>query len=233
MAEQEHLNEEVREEEFKEKQETAESADTEPEAEDILEAEEADEDAEEAENVSESSADESGEIPIIDGDAEPSAGKEPRRFFKKKEKKKDPRDQKIEDLTDRLQRLMAEFDNYRKRTEKEKAAMYDMGASGTVEKLLPVLDNFERGLASVPEEQKTSSVYVGMDMIYKQMIKVLTDMGVEPIDAAGKEFDPNLHNAVMQTESEELPENTVAQELQKGYTYKGSVIRHSMVSVVK
>ena len=233
MAEQEHLNEEVREEEFKEKQETAESADTEPEAEDILEAEEADEDAEEAENVSESSADESGEIPIIDGDAEPSTEKEPRRFFKKKEKKKDPRDQKIEDLTDRLQRLMAEFDNYRKRTEKEKAAMYDMGASGTVEKLLPVLDNFERGLASVPEEQKTSSVYVGMDMIYKQMIKVLTDMGVEPIDAAGKEFDPNLHNAVMQTESEELPENTVAQELQKGYTYKGSVIRHSMVSVVK
>ena len=175
------------------------------------------------------------EIPIRDGDEE-SAGsseKEPRRFFKKKEKKKDPRDEKILDLTDKFQRLMAEFDNFRKRTDKEKATMYDMGVSSTVEKLLPVLDNFERGLASVPEEQKTSSVYVGMDMIYKQMVKVLTDMGVEPIDAAGKEFDPNLHNAVMQTESEELPENTVAQELQKGYTYKGTVIRHSMVSVVK
>ena len=232
MAEQENLKEEIRDEELKEAQDTAEEA---QETEEVFETETeaSEESAEETDEESEGGADESGEIPIIDGDAEAQAEKEPRRFFKKKEKKKDPRDQKIEDLTDRLQRLMAEFDNYRKRTDKEKAAMYDMGASSTVEKLLPVLDNFERGLASVPEEQKTESVYVGMDMIYKQMIKVLTDMGVEPIDAAGKEFDPNLHNAVMQTESDELPENTVAQELQKGYTYKGNVIRHSMVSVVK
>ncbi len=235
MAEQENLNEEVREEEMKEARDTAKDTEKAQEAEEVSDAEtDAEkESVEEAGGEAEAEENESGEIPIIDGDAEPQTEKEQRRFFKKKEKKKDPRDQKIEDLTDRLQRLMAEFDNYRKRTDKEKAAMYDMGTSSTIEKLLPVLDNFERGLASVPEEQKTESVYVGMDMIYKQMIKVLTDMGVEPIDAAGKEFDPNLHNAVMQTESEELPENTVAQELQKGYTYKGSVIRHSMVSVVK
>ena len=232
MAEQENLKEEIRDEELKEAQDTAEEA---QETEEVFETETeaSEESAEETDEESEGGADESGEIPIIDGDAEAQAEKEPRRFFKKKEKKKDPRDEKILDLTDKFQRLMAEFDNFRKRTDKEKATMYDMGVSSTVEKLLPVLDNFERGLASVPEEQKTSSVYVGMDMIYKQMIKVLTDMGVEPIDAAGKEFDPNLHNAVMQTESEELPENTVAQELQKGYTYKGTVIRHSMVSVVK
>lgn len=227
MAEEQNLKEEIREEELEEEKEAqAETEETEAEKAEESEADEASEDTEEGSRA------ESGEIPITDGDAEPEA-KEPKRFFKKKEKKKDPKDQKIEELTDRLQRLMAEFDNYRKRTDKEKAAMYDMGASAAIEKLLPVLDNFERGLASVPEEQKTSSVYVGMDMIYKQMIKVLTDMGVEPIDAAGREFDPNLHNAVMQTESEELPENTVAQELQKGYTYKGTVIRHSMVSVVK
>ncbi len=234
MAEQDNLKEEIREE-TEETRETA--ADEEEEAAEDTAAEETEElSAEEDEAAGTGSgAEDTIEVPIEDGDQEASETreKEPRRFFKKKDKKKDPKDEKIADLTDRLQRLMAEFDNYRKRTEKEKASMYDMGISGTVEKLLPVLDNFERGLASVPEEQKTSSVYVGMDMIYKQMIKLLTDMGVEPIDAAGKEFDPNLHNAVMQTEREELPENTVAQELQKGYTYKGSVIRHSMVSVVK
>ena len=234
MAEQDNLKEEIREE-TEETRETA--ADEEEESAEDTAAEETEElSAEEDEAAGTGSgAEDTIEVPIEDGDQEASETqeKEPRRFFKKKDKKKDPKDEKIADLTDRLQRLMAEFDNYRKRTEKEKASMYDMGISGTVEKLLPVLDNFERGLASVPEEQKTSSVYVGMDMIYKQMSKLLTDMGVEPIDAAGKEFDPNLHNAVMQTEREELPENTVAQELQKGYTYKGSVIRHSMVSVVK
>ena len=229
MAEEQNLNEEIREEDVKE--ETEETPETEESSKEAADAGTEDNASGETEEGAEEG--EPGGIPITDGDEE--AAPEKKRFFKKKdkEKKKDSREQRIEELTDRLQRLMAEFDNYRKRTEKEKAAMYDMGASATIEKLLPVLDNFERGLASVPEEQKTSSVYVGMDMIYKQMIKVLTDMGVEPIDAAGKEFDPNLHNAVMQTESEELPENTVAQELQKGYTYKGTVIRHSMVSVVK
>lgn len=158
--------------------------------------------------------------------------KEKKSFFKKKEKKKDERDEMIEQLTDQYKRLMAEFDNYRKRTDKEKAAMYDMGVSKTVEKLLPVVDNFERGLASVPEGERETPTYTGMDMIYKQTVKMLTDLGVEPIDAVGKEFDPNLHNAVMQVENEELESGSVAQELQKGYTYKGNVVRHSMVSVV-
>ena len=159
--------------------------------------------------------------------------KEKKAFFKKKEKKKDAKDEKIEDLTDKLTRLMAEFDNYRKRTEKEKAAAYDNGSMKVIEKVLPVVDNFERGLTSIPEEKREDPVYQGMDMIYKQMVKALTELGVEPIDAAGKEFDPNLHNAVMQVESDELESNTVAQELQKGYLYKGSVVRHSMVSVVQ
>lgn len=176
------------------------------------------------EEVSEEEADPEG------GDAEPE--KEKKSFFKKKEKKKDERDEKIDALTDQYKRLMAEFDNYRKRTEKEKAAMYDMGVSKTIEKLLPVVDNFERGLASVPEGDRETPTYTGMDMIYKQTVKMLTDMGVEPIDAVGKEFDPNLHNAVMQVENDELESGTVAQELQKGYTYKGTVIRFSMVSVV-
>ena len=165
------------------------------------------------------------------GEAGTAPGK--KSFFKKKEKKKDPKEEKIAELTDRLQRLMAEFDNFRKRTEKEKASMYDMGASAAIEKILPVVDNFERGLSSVPEDQREGAVYTGMDMIYKQLVKTLTDLGVEPMNAKGSEFDPNLHNAVMQVENEELPENTVAEELMKGYTYKGNVLRHAMVSVVK
>ncbi len=172
------------------------------------------------------------ELDIEDDGSEDQPEKEKKSFFKKKEKKKDERDEKIEALTDQYKRLMAEFDNYRKRTEKEKAAMYDMGVSKTVEKLLPVVDNFERGLAAVPAEERETPTYTGMDMIYKQTVKMLTDLGVEPIDAAGKEFDPNLHNAVMQVENDELESGTVAQELQKGYTYKGTVVRHSMVSVV-
>ncbi|MBQ6551267.1 MAG: nucleotide exchange factor GrpE [Lachnospiraceae bacterium] len=230
MAESENLKEEeIREE-------TQEELNEEGKPEDVKEAsfEEAEVNASTEEPGTETPEDTAPEDGETAGEPE-GDGKEKteRRFFKKKDKKKDPKDEKIAELTDRLQRLMAEFDNYRKRTEKEKAAMYDMGTSATLEKFLPVLDNFERGLASVDDAGKESSVYVGMDMIYKQLVKVMTDMGVEPIDAAGKEFDPNLHNAVMQTESEELPENTVAVELQKGYTYKGSVLRHSMVSVVK
>ena len=154
--------------------------------------------------------------------------KEKKGFFSKK---KDPRDAQIEELTDRLKRNMAEFDNFRKRTEKEKSAMYEIGAKDVISKILPVVDNFERGLAAIPEEMKGTPVEDGMEKIYKQLMKTLEDMGVKPIEAVGKEFDPNFHNAVMHTEDENLGENTVAAEFQKGYTYRDSVIRHSMVQV--
>ena len=154
--------------------------------------------------------------------------KEKKGFFSKK---KDPRDTQIEELTDRLKRNMAEFDNFRKRTEKEKSAMYEIGAKDVISKILPVVDNFERGLAAIPEEMKGTPVEDGMEMIYKQLMKTLEDIGVKPIEAVGKEFDPNFHNAVMHTEDENLGENTVAAEFQKGYTYRDSVIRHSMVQV--
>ncbi len=169
---------------------------------------------------------------------EPSseASKEPKEkseksFLGKKKKKKDPKDEKIEELEDRVKRQMAEFDNFRKRTEKEKSHMYEIGARDVIEKILPVVDNFERGLAAVPEEERANPVIEGMDKIYKQLMTVLTDLGVAPIEAAGQEFDPNLHNAVMHIEDEELGENIVAEEFQKGYTYKETVIRHSMVKV--
>ena len=149
----------------------------------------------------------------------------------KKKKKKDKMEEKIEELEDRVKRQMAEFDNFRKRTEKEKSHMYEVGARDVIEKILPVVDNFERGLASVPEDQKENPVIVGMDKIYSQLMTTLTDLGVEPIEAVGGEFDPNYHNAVMHVEDEELGENVVAEEFQKGYMYKDTVIRHSMVKV--
>ena len=149
-------------------------------------------------------------------------------FFKKK---KDPRDEKIEELTDRVKRQMAEFENFRKRTEKEKSSMYEMGARDIIERILPVIDNFERGLAVIPEDKKEDPIAEGMEKIYKQIQKVFEEAGVKPIEAAGKEFDPNFHNAVMQVEDESLGENIVAEELQKGYMYRDSVVRHSMVKV--
>ena len=149
-------------------------------------------------------------------------------FFKKK---KDKKDEKIEELTDRVKRQMAEFENFRKRTEKEKAGMYAVGAKDVIEKILPVVDNFERGLNSIPEDAKGSAFADGMEKIYKQFVKTLDDMGVKPIEAVGKTFDPNFHNAVMHVEDENLGENVVAVELQKGYTYKDSIVRHSMVQV--
>ena len=155
-----------------------------------------------------------------------------KRFFGKK---KDKKDKQIEDLTAQLDdlrnRYLAEFENFRKRTEKEKSTMFDMGAKSVVEKLLPIIDNFERGFAGLSEEQMSDPFVSGMDMVYKQLVKALADMGVEPIEAVGKPFDPNLHNAVMHVEDENLGENTVAQEFQKGYLYHGSVVRHSMVQV--
>lgn len=152
--------------------------------------------------------------------------------FKKKEKKKDKRDERIEELTDQVKRQMAEFENFRKRTEKEKSQMYEIGAKSIVEKILPVVDNFERGLAAVPEELQGNAFVDGMDKIYKQMMTVFEEMDVKPIEAVGKEFDPEFHNAVMQVESGEYESGVVAQELQKGYTYRDSVVRHSMVAVV-
>ena len=149
-------------------------------------------------------------------------------FFKKK---KDPRDEKIEELTDRVKRQMAEFENFRKRTEKEKSSMYEMGARDIIERILPVIDNFERGLAVIPEDKKEDPIAEGMEKIYKQIQKVCEEAGVKPIEAAGKEFDPNFHNAVMHVEDESLGENIVAEELQKGYMYRDSVVRHSMVKV--
>ena len=149
-------------------------------------------------------------------------------FFGKKKKEKDKFEQQIEDLTDRLKRNMAEFDNFRKRTEKEKSSMYIIGAKDIVEKILPVVDNFERGLAQAPEDDAFAD---GMKMIYKQLISTLNDLGVQPIEAVGKEFDPNFHNAVMHVEDEEAGENIVVEEFQKGYTYKDFVVRHSMVKV--
>ena len=149
-----------------------------------------------------------------------------------KKKKKDKKDEQIEDLNDRLRRQMAEFDNFRKRSEKEKSQMFDMGARSIIEKALPVVDNFERGLAAVPEEQKDDAFVTGMDKIYKQLMTELDAIGVKPIEALGQEFNPDLHNAVMQVESEEYDPGVVAQELQKGYTYKDTVVRHSMVAVV-
>ena len=149
-------------------------------------------------------------------------------FFGKKKKEKDKFEQQIEDLTDRLKRSMAEFDNYRKRTEKEKSSMYIIGAKDIVEKMLPIVDNFERGLAQAPEDDPFAE---GMKMIYRQMMTAFDEMGVKPIEAVGKEFDPNLHNAVMHVEDESVGENIVVEEFQKGYTYKDFVVRHSMVKV--
>ena len=150
-----------------------------------------------------------------------------------KKKKKDKKDEQIEELNDRLKRQMAEFENFRKRSEKEKSQMFNMGAKTIVEKILPVIDNFERGLAAVPDDKKDDPFITGMDKVYKQMLTELDAAGVKPIECVGQEFDPDFHNAVMQAENDELESGTVAQELQKGYMYKDSVVRHSMVSVVQ
>ncbi|MCM1211985.1 MAG: nucleotide exchange factor GrpE [Blautia sp.] len=160
--------------------------------------------------------------------------KESRKEKKKKEKadkKQDALKEKIADLEDRVKRQMAEFDNFRKRTEKEKTAMFETGAKSVIEKILPVVDNFERGLATIPEEEKGGAFAQGMEMIYKQLLTELESIDVKPIEALGKEFDPEFHNAVMQVESDEYESGVIAQELQKGYTYRDSVVRHSMVAV--
>lgn len=165
------------------------------------------------------------------GDAE-CEDEEKKGFFKKNKKdKKDPKDIQIEELSDKYRRTMAEFDNFRKRTEKEKATMYEIGAKDIINKLLPVVDNFERGLASIPEADKGTPVADGMDKIYRQLTKMLEEAGVKEIEAEGQEFNPDFHNAVMHIEDETLGENVVAEVLLKGYTYRDSVVRHSMVKV--
>lgn len=180
--------------------------------------------AKEEQQETETSAD-----PEQEEEAAPSENKEGKTkasFFGKK--KKDKKDQQIEELTDRLKRSMAEFDNFRKRTEKEKASMYIIGAKEIVEKMLPVVDNFERGLAQAAEGDAFAD---GMKMIYKQMMTALDELGVKPIEAVGKEFDPAFHNAVMHVEDDSVGENIIVEELQRGYTYKDFVVRHSMVKV--
>ena len=188
--------------------------------------------AADAENEPEEEAADSGEEEDADKQDEAADTDGRNKKEKKKKKKKDKKDEQIEDLQDRLKRQMAEFDNFRKRTEKEKSQMFDMGARTIIEKILPVVDNFERGLAAVPEDQKEDAFVTGMDKVYKQLMTELEAIGVKPIETEGKEFDPELHNAVMQVENEELEAGTIAQELQKGYYYKDTVVRHSMVSVV-
>ncbi len=186
---------------------------------------------EECEETAEASA-ENTENPE---DGEASEEKDKKGFFsgRKKEKKEDAVKAQINELQDKVMRQMAEFENFRKRSEKEKSAMFETGAKSVIEKILPVVDNFERGLATVPENEKDSPFVDGMNKVYKQLITELENLGVKPIEAVGKEFDPNFHNAVMQVENDELEPGTVAQELLKGYMYRDTVVRHSMVAVVQ
>jgi len=173
--------------------------------------------------------------PEPDTDENSADGKKEKKASKKKskeDKKTQAMQEKIDELEDRVRRQMAEFENFRKRTDKEKAAMFETGAKSVIEKILPVVDNFERGLATLPEEEKSSPFAEGMQMIYKQLLTELENIGVKPIEALGCEFDPNFHNAVMQMESDEFESGVIAQELMKGYMYRDTVVRHSMVAVV-
>ena len=181
-----------------------------------------------AEETAQETSEEASEE-TADSEKAEEGSEEKKKFFGKK--KKDKKDEKIEELTDKLTRQMAEFDNFRKRTEKEKSQMYEVGAKDIIEKILPVVDNFERGLAAVTEEEKDNAFVQGMEKVYKQLMTTLEGIEVKPIEAVGKEFDPNFHNAVMHVEDENLGENIVAEEFQKGYLYRDSVVRHSMVKV--
>lgn len=186
---------------------------------------------EECEETAEASA-ENTETPE---DGETSEEKDKKGFFsgRKKGKKEDAVKAQINELQDKVMRQMAEFENFRKRSEKEKSAMFETGAKSVIEKILPVVDNFERGLATVPEDEKDAPFVDGMNKVYRQLLTELENLGVKPIEAVGKEFDPNFHNAVMQVENDELEPGTVAQELLKGYMYRDTVVRHSMVAVVQ
>ena len=209
-------------------EETAEKADSDVTEDTVAETMEevTEEDATEAEDAAENAE-------ALKEDANETAeeaSEEKKGFFKKK---KDKKDEKIEELTDQVKRQMAEFENFRKRTEKEKTQMFDMGARTVIEKILPIVDNFERGFTTVEEDDKEDAFVQGMDKVYKQLMTELEAIGVKPIEAVGQEFNPEYHNAVMQVESEEYGSGVVAQELLKGYTYKETVVRHSMVAVVQ
>ena len=218
-------NEEMVKEAVEEAKKAAMEAEAEEAAEKENDKEEDSEESREGENKEVGEAD-AKEEEKTEETAEPKKSK----LFEKKNKK-DKKDEQIADLTDKLTRQMAEFDNYRKRTEKEKSAMYEIGAKDIVDKILPVVDNFERGLQSVAEENKEDPFVQGMDKIYKQLMTTLEGIGVKPIEAVGQEFNPDFHNAVMHIEDEEAGENVVVEEFQKGYMYRESVVRHSMVKV--
>ena len=210
-------------EEMKKEETVNETAET---AEDTVKQDETVQEPEAEPNTETTAEDETKEETEASNEAE--APKEKKKLFSKK---KDKKDEKIEELTDQLRRQMAEFDNYRKRTDKEKASMYIIGAKEIVEKLLPVVDSFERGLATATEEQLEDPFVDGMNKVYKQLMTTFDELGVKAIGAVGNEFNPDLHNAVMHVEDEEAGENIVVEEFQKGYTYKDFVVRHSMVKV--
>lgn len=202
---------------------------SEEKTEEVLETEAEKETEEEASDAPEETDEESAR------GAEKAGKEKEKKGFRKKnreEKKTDALNEKIGELEDRVKRQLAEFENFRNRTEKEKSAMFEVGAKSVIEKMLPVVDNFERGLSGLSEEEKEGAFAAGMQMVYKQLLTELDNLGVKPIEAVGKEFDPNLHNAVMQVESEEYESGIVAQEMMKGYTYRDAVVRHSMVAVV-
>ena len=231
MAEQERdIEESIQEASGTEEEENAETI--EKDAEEIIE--------ECREETEEEPEEETGEAPNEKEDEAPE-GEDPKSWAEKRAAKKQAKQDKkaeackeqIAQLEDKVKRQLAEFENFRNRTEKEKTAMFETGAKSVIEKMLPVVDNFERGLATVPEDKKEDPFVDGMNRIYKQLLTELENIGVKPIEAVGKEFDPNLHNAVMQVASEEYESGVVAQELQKGYTYRDSVVRHSMVAVTE
>ncbi len=202
---------------------------SEEKTEEVLETEAEKETEEEASDAPEEADEESAR------GAEKAGKEKEKKGFRKKnreEKKTDALNEKIGELEDKVKRQLAEFENFRNRTEKEKSAMFEVGAKSVIEKMLPVVDNFERGLSGLSEEEKEGAFAAGMQMVYKQLLTELDNLGVKPIEAVGKEFDPNLHNAVMQVESEEYESGIVAQEMMKGYTYRDAVVRHSMVAVV-
>lgn len=209
------------------KKETAQASE-----EEILKDEKLDEVIEDAEATEEAVVEESEEIDVEALEDE-EASEEPKKskLFGKKDKKEDKLKEQIDELNDKVVRQMAEFDNYRKRTEKEKQQMFETGAKSVIEKILPVVDNFERGFAALPEEEKGNAFAEGMQMVYKQLMSELEKIEVKPIEAVGQEFDPNFHNAVMHVDDEEVGENVIVEEFQKGYTYRDTVVRHSMVKV--
>ena len=187
---------------------------------------------EDATDEVEEAIDEATEDDIEEQDDKEAAKADKKAKKKAKAEKKDAMKEKVDELEDRVKRQMAEFENFRKRTDKEKAMMFETGAKSVIEKILPIVDNFERGLATIPEEEKGTPFAEGMAMIYKQLMTELEKMEVKPIEALGQEFNPDFHNAVMQVESDEYESGVVAQELLKGYTYRDTVVRHSMVAVV-